>query len=262
MSCHQVHEFLDAYIDSELDVMATSEFERHLAECPDCRARYEKYQQLHGSVKTHISYFEAPAHLELKIREQLRSAEREEPGRSAERAQPTPIRKDWFRRWSGWAVAAAIPILFVFGAVLFQSTRRASESQMLAEQVVSSHIRSLMANHLYDVPSTDQHTVKPWFTGKLDFAPVVKDLASVGFPLAGGRLDYVDNRPVAALVYHRRQHTINLFLWPSSESDSAPRAVTIKGFNVVHGTQSHMAYWAVSDLNAGELKEFANDFVK
>ncbi len=130
---------------------------------------------------------------------------------------------------------------------------------MLAEQVVSSHIRSLMANHLSDVVSTDQHTVKPWFSGKLDFAPVVKDLAPKGFPLVGGRLDYINNHSAAALVYKRRQHTINLFLWPSSESDSSPRSITIKGFNVVEWTHSHMAYWAVSDLNADELTEFAHD---
>jgi anti-sigma factor RsiW len=135
----------------------------------------------------------------------------------------------------------------------------APESQMLAEQVVSSHIRSLMANHLSDVVSTDQHTVKPWFSGKLDFAPVVKDLAPKGFPLVGGRLDYINNHSAAALVYKRRQHTINLFLWPSSESDSSPRSITIKGFNVVEWTHSHMAYWAVSDLNADELTEFAHD---
>jgi anti-sigma factor RsiW len=116
-----------------------------------------------------------------------------------------------------------------------------------------------MANHLADVPSSNQHTVKPWFSGKLDFAPVVKDLSSQGFSLVGGRLDYLDNRPVAALVYQRRQHVINLFVWPSSDADSGPYYITSKGYSVVHGTHSHMAYWAVSDLNAGELTEFARD---
>jgi anti-sigma factor RsiW len=137
--------------------------------------------------------------------------------------------------------------------------RSRTGGDVLAEQVVSSHIRSLMANHLSDVLSSDQHTVKPWFSGRLDFAPVVKNLSGVGFPLMGGRLDYLDNRAVAALVYKHRQHTINLFLWPSSTSDVSPRVSSSKGFNIVHWTQARMTYWAVSDLNAAELTEFARD---
>lgn len=109
---------------------------------------------------------------------------------------------------------------------------------------------------------SDQHTVKPWFNGKLDFAPVVKDLSELGFPLTGGRLDYIDSRSVAALVYKHRQHTINLFLWPSSDADSGPHDLTSKGYNLVFGTRSHMTYWAVSDLNANELAEFVREVEK
>jgi anti-sigma factor RsiW len=137
--------------------------------------------------------------------------------------------------------------------------RRPSASEIIAQQVVASHIRSLMANHLTDVFSTDQHTVKPWFNGRLDFAPVVKDLAPEGFPLTGGRLDYLDGRPVAALVYKRRQHIINLFIWPSSQSDSKPKAIAIRGYKLIHWTEAHMAYWAVSDLNTRELLDFVQD---
>jgi anti-sigma factor RsiW len=126
----------------------------------------------------------------------------------------------------------------------------------LVEEAVASHIRSLMANHLVDVFSSDQHTVKPWFNGKLDFAPVVEDLSSRGFPLLGGRLDYLNERPVAALVYKRRQHPINLFIWPSAKADSRLEIVTIRGYHVAHGIHSKMAYWAVSDLNSDELRKF------
>jgi anti-sigma factor RsiW len=160
---------------------------------------------------------------------------------------------------SSLATLAGVAIVLLATALLVQMLKRSSASEMLAEQVVSSHIRSLQANQLSDVASSDQHTVKPWFSGKLDFAPVVKDLSIKGFPLVGGRLDYLDGRAVAALVYKRRQHTINLFVWPSQAPDSAPRSFTIKGYNLVHWTHSQMAYWAVSDVNAKDLGQFAHD---
>ncbi|HZS54618.1 MAG TPA: anti-sigma factor [Bryobacteraceae bacterium] len=249
MSCQQVHQFLDAYIDRELDLATTLEFEDHLKECSGCRTIYEQYKDLHDSVQAQLSYFEASDRLQRKVRAALRS-------------DGSDARREWFPHWRAWAIAASIVAVILIGTVLFQTLKRSRQSEMLAEQVVSSHIRSLMANHLSDVISSDQHTVKPWFNGKLDFAPVVKDLASQGFPLAGGRLDYLADRPVAALVYKRRQHTINLFLWPSPDSDSRPGTETARGYNVVHWTQAHMNYWAVSDLNAAELGEFAADLRK
>jgi anti-sigma factor RsiW len=197
-----------------------------------------------------MQYFHAPEGLEQRLRARLY------PARPAENRT---ARKEWFLHWRVWAMAASVIAVLVSTIVLVQTVRRRSASEMLAQQVVSSHIRSLLANHLSDVVSTDQHTVKPWFTGKLDFAPVVKDLSSKGFPLVGGRLDYLDDRAVAALVYKRRQHTINLFLWPSQASDSDPHSLTIRGYNLVHWTHGHMIYWAISDVNAGDLGEFVKD---
>lgn len=252
MSCGHVREVLDAYIDKELDIVATLEFEHHLTECDACRTICEQYKELHESVRAQFPRFEVPPGLENKVRAKLR----------AERGQQRVTGGEWFPRWRGWMVAASAATVLILSGLFLQITRNQRASNMITDQVVSSHVRSLMANHLFDVASTDQHTVKPWFTGKLDFAPPVKDLSSKGFPLTGGRLDYLDNRAVAALVYKHRQHTINVFLWPSTESDSGLRSQTVKGFNVVHGTKSHMTYWAVSDLNAAELREFAQDLEK
>lgn len=251
MSCPEIPELVEAYADNELDAIASSQFERHLIECSDCRAKYEQYRQLRDTVRQHMEHFSAPPELTQKIRKQLHLSGLRE-------IETVP--RIWTVRRRSWILAAAAILLVLMSTALIANLlRRPSTSQLVADEVVSSHIRSLLANHLSDVASTDQHTVKPWFTGKIDFAPTVKDLSSSGFPLTGGRLDYIDGRVVAALVYKRRQHTINLFIWPSQKSDSDLQNLTLRGFNVVHWTHSQMMYWAVSDVNAADLIEFARD---
>lgn len=247
MTCQEACLFIDAYVDEELDPVNNLEFERHLETCTDCRERCDQVKELQRSVRTHRPYFAAPDGLEHRIRTRLRAADG---------AQTRTFRYRTFSAWQLSAVAASIVGLILFSSIFVTMLRRPA-GETIAEQVVSSHIRSLMENHLTDVPSSDQHTVKPWFNGKLDFSPPVKDLKAEGFPLTGGRLDYLNGRPVASLLYRRRQHVINLFVWPSSPSDSASQTSTIRGYNLVHWTQSGMTYWAVSDLNSRELNEFA-----
>jgi anti-sigma factor RsiW len=245
MTCQEARQLIEAYADRELDLLRTLELERHLEDCAECRALCEQVEELRGAVRTHAPYFAAPEGFEKRLRSQLRLRREAQ----AKNVPGTGL------AWRLSALAAGILGLVVFSA-MFVSMLRRPAGETVAQQVVSSHIRSLMENHLTDVPSSDQHTVKPWFNGKLDFSPPVKDLKAEGFPLTGGRLDYLDARPVAALLYRRRQHTINLFVWPSLNSDSEPQLSTIKGYNLVHWTQSGMTYWAVSDLNSRELNQF------
>jgi anti-sigma factor RsiW len=156
------------------------------------------------------------------------------------------------------AIAASIllAVSLAWNFTLFQS--RGAGLDMIAQNVLSSHVRSLIGTHLLDVPSSDQHTVKPWFNGKLDFSPDVKDFTSQGFPLIGGRIEYLVDRPVAALVYRRRQHVVNLFTWPSLSSVNHEAELTQRGYNLVHWNRASMTYWAVSDLRISELQQFAN----
>ena len=161
-----------------------------------------------------------------------------------------------------WLAIAASLLLFasvIWNIALLRS--RVSPEELLAANIVSSHVRSLAGTHLLDVPSSDQHTVKPWFNGKLDFSPNVKDPAADGFPLTGGRLEYLDGHPVAALVFERRKHIINLFTWPSSGSEGGSQ-FTRNGYHMIQWTQAGMTYWAVSDLNEAELRQFVELYHK
>jgi anti-sigma factor RsiW len=160
-----------------------------------------------------------------------------------------------------WAAAAVLTVSVGGGMSLLRLASARGDS--IADDAVNSHVRSLMANHLFDVQSTDQHTVKPWFQGKLDFSPPVVDLASIGFPLVGGRLDYLRGRPVAALVYQRQKHIINVFVSPEEAAlpvltDAFARADvrSVRGFHVRHWIHGGNSFWAVSDLNDAELSEF------
>ncbi|HYM10376.1 MAG TPA: anti-sigma factor [Bryobacterales bacterium] len=248
MNCQDTRELVHGYIDGELDLMHNVEIERHLRECATCAELYEGQQALRSAVRDRSLYFRAPQDLRQRVQQAVR---REAGGTAQARVIRWPARRRWLT--AAASIAAAVTLAVGLRPVLF----RPSSGDLLAQQVLASHVRSLMASHLTDVPSSDQHTVKPWFNGKLDFSPPVKDLAAQGFPLAGGRLDYLDNRPVAALVYQRRKHFINLFIWPVAGGSATGGGVAaLQGYHLIHWNQSGMNYWAVSDVNAADLEQF------
>jgi anti-sigma factor RsiW len=226
-----------------------------------CAQAFRNVQNLKKSLKPEALRFSAP----LELRNKLESEWRSQAGTSTRQNEKLKIktglaapRRDFFKFAFLILNSAAAVCLALLLSVTFT---RPSAQQRLAQDIVSSHIRSLMANHEMDVASSDQHTVKPWFDGKLDFSPPVKDLAPQGFPLIGGRLDYLGDRAVAALVFHRAKHVINLFIWPTREGDSEPAASPpINGYNLIHWSRGGMTFWAVSDLNERELMEFARNF--
>jgi anti-sigma factor RsiW len=250
MTCEFNEELIGGYHDGELDPVQSAEVAAHLETCPECSALLERLRDLSRTAREPALYYEAPAYLEARVRASLGESVRKS-------ASPAP--QIW--RWVGIAAALALAAGLIWSVTGLRG--RGAGQKQIADAVVSSHIRSLLATHLFDVPSTDRHTVKPWFDGKLDFSPDVKDLASDGFRLAGGRLDYVDGRQVAALVYQRRLHVVNLFVWPSSEAPSGPSTVAPQhGYNVVHWNAGGMAFWAVADIPSAELEQFGQLYEK
>jgi len=262
MNCEEMRRLTHAFLDGELDLVHSMEIETHLESCAGCLLTFQKQQSLRSLVRGSSLYYKAPDSLEHRIRAGLGEARDASAKPEAGAVRTSRLRQTRWSRFPTWTAGAAAFAAVVLSIVFFAPTWfRPSHQNLLAEEVVSSHIRSLMPNHLTDIVSSDQHTVKPWFDGRLDFSPSVVDLAQEGFPLAGGRLDYVGGRPVAALVYQRRKHLINVFTWPdgasSSDAGAPVKAPARQGYNVYHWTKAGMVYWAVSDLNSEELKDFA-----
>jgi anti-sigma factor RsiW len=249
MDCDRVRSLLDAYVDGELDLTTSLEIERHIDDCSDCPTLLQNRRVMRQAMQSEGLSFKAPPGLGAKVR----AAKILAPTRPPRRARWQEALRG--HPWLSIAGAALLGILLTAGVFLgiLLPDRGASS---LAEQVLASHLRSLQVDHLNDVASSDQHTVKPWFDGKLDFAPPVVDLAQEGFPLMGGRLDYLDGRAVTALVYGRQLHIINLFIWPTSGADSAAETTTLQGYHLIRWQHSGAAYWAVSDLEVSELQTF------
>ena len=206
-------------------------------------------------VRRHAVRHTPPAVLAGRIAQALRSEAGAGVGAAVAPAAPVRNRRGWWLGLAGFGTGAAT----AWGLALVLLAVPMAPQDALSEAVTTNHVRSLMASHLADVASTDQHTVKPWFAGKLDFSPPVVDLAAEGFALTGGRLDYLDGRTVAALVYRSGPHVINLFVWPTADAKvQAPAFSARQGYQLVHWAQGGMQAWAVSDLNAAELQNFAS----
>jgi mycothiol system anti-sigma-R factor len=250
VSCDFSGTLLHAYLDGELDALGAADFERHLESCRECTATLGAAESLRSSLQRAQLYETAPADLRRKIRAELKVP--------ATSASGSPV-----AMWRWLAVAAAI--LLVTGVTWFAVPhfRATAPESVTAAEVIDAHIRSLQPGHLTDVASTDQHTVKPWFDGKLDFIPPVHDFMDEGFPLLGGRLDVLGERNVAALVYGRRKHLINVFVWPTKEPDTPIHPPgSRQGYQWVHWRHQGMEFCAVSDTSAQDLHELAQLFVQ
>jgi len=244
MNCELAQTTIHGYFDGELDAVRSAEFERHLEHCTQCQSVLEGIESLHMQLQQSDLYEHASPQLREKVRKQLAQAT------GAERVA---ARHSWKRflvpTFGALAAAAA-----VIAIMLFVVPSR-TQSPLTAE-LIDAHVRSLQPGHLMDVESTDQHTVKPWFDGKLDFIPPVSDYAAQGFPLVGGRLDVVDGHDVAALVYARRKHFINVFVWPNREKESiADSSGSRQGYNWVAWQSRDMQFCLVSDAALSDLRE-------
>jgi anti-sigma factor RsiW len=250
LSCELTNRYVPGYVDGELDLVRTIELEAHLKGCSACAQELENLRALRSALQRNSLAYAAPVALRERIQSSLRASSVAE------------VRESTFKlpSLSTWQLAGAFALLVLISVSGWQWTARLrapSSDQRIAAEIFSSHVRSLEGNHLMDVISTDQHTVKPWFDGKLDFSPPVEDLATDGFPLVGGRLDYLEGREVAALVYQRRKHFINVFVWPNSTGPNSTQAIESRqGYNIMRWAHGGFQFWAVSDVNAQDLADF------
>jgi anti-sigma factor (TIGR02949 family) len=251
VSCELARTVVHAYLDGELDAVRAVEFERHLEQCVECVSGLEAQEALSSALQRSQLYEKAP----VELREKIVSATR--PASKVVAMTPRRV-----MIWRALAAAAAILLVMYAGWRAVPGLRGDNYATMLASQVVDAHLRSLQPGHSMDVVSTDQHTVKPWFDGKLEFAPPVQDFASVGFPLQGGRLDVVHGRTVAALIYGRRKHVISVFVWPMREHDEGFGSGAEQGYQYVAWHAAGMEFCAVSDVSAADLEQLQKLFTQ
>ena len=243
MDCRAANDLVHRYVDGEVTPQTATEIDSHVDSCPACRPVYERHRTLQRMIRRHATRHAAPPELAARI------------GAALDRTPAPAVVQP--SRWRAMAMAASIVLAMGLSSGVTWIAATSGRGPELRDELVASHIRSLMADHLTDVPSSDQHTVKPWFNGRIDLSPPVADLKAEGYPLIGGRLDYLNKRPVAALVYKRHQHVINLFVMPAEGGVVPPKAsASLNGYNLRHWREGALRFWAVSDLNAAELEEF------
>jgi anti-sigma factor RsiW len=258
LRCEEVQEVIDAFVDGEIHAVTRLEIDDHLQVCSLCSITHQNRELLRSLIRRrgagpytrgrYSLYYEAPVHLKAQIRSALQTEIRSKA-----------IRRSWTGRWI--AASASIALIAVSIISITLVSRRHSSADLLAREAISSHVRSFMGNHLTDVLSSDEQTIKNWFKGKVDFVPSVENLADRDFPLLGGRIECLRNRSIAVLVYARQEHIISVFILPSgNDSDAADKTMTCQGYNIVSWRGSGMDCWAVSDLDANELRGFARVF--
>ena len=244
MRCTDAQTLIESYVDGELDLVHTVEIEQHLGDCSMCAPRHQDVIELRSRIREEVPYFRASPDLQQRVGAVIREKQ-------------VKAKRSWVPIWTWSGALAAVVLLSLITVGLLRRADESSREQMITQEIVADHLRSLMANHLTDITSTDQHNVKPWFNGKLDFSPPVNDFAAEGFPLIGGRLDYLDGRPVAALVYQRRLHPINLFVWATAEKYAdKPTRQTPQGYTILFWSRDGMTYCAISDLAVDEMQTF------
>src|SRR5271170_2978008 len=246
MSCAEMRVLLHGMLDHELDFANSVRVETHIQACHDCTAEYRRQGALRAAIRRPEPRYRAPHDLRARVITSIRWQEY------------SSYRTPWWRGavtgWLGTGASLALAARLLFVVAM-------PGEHAIQQELISGHVRSLLASHLTDVTTSDEHTVKPWFSGKLDASPPVVDLAPQGFPLIGARLDYIHNRVVGALVFKHDQHVINLFVWLVDDlKDSGPTSTTREGFNLLHWTCSGMSFWAVSDVNPAALHRFEADY--
>jgi anti-sigma factor (TIGR02949 family) len=246
MQCDEVRPRIDAYVDGELAETERLQLRDHLADCPDCGPEAMALERLRDGIRQAAPIYRAPE----ALRSQIRFALRQEAATSARAARPAP-------GWLAYAASILLAVAVGSGGTLLITGERQEDA--VGNELIDSHLRSLLADHLTDVASSDKHTVKPWFAGRTEMSPPGVDLAAQGFPLVGGRLDLIEGKPVPALVYRAGKHVINVFVLPARAGEYA-ETVTRRGYTLHHWNEGDLGYWAVSDAAPDEFAKFEHAF--